>query len=162
MRLRYTRHARNRMRLRRISEAEVEAVLRSGSQPRSDAKGNVVYVAHPAGRYIKVVADQRTDPWTVITAADCAVGTGTMTTKREYEPTIEHDRDADAIYVRVRAVPYSHGKDLDDSRRVDYGEDGQPIGIELLNVSLGVRLKGLPEAGTVRRLLEGSNIAVRT
>jgi hypothetical protein len=68
--LHYTRHARSRMRQRHVTEEEVQAVLGSGTQPRPDAKGNMIYVAHPNGRRIKVVVDARVSPWTVITAGD--------------------------------------------------------------------------------------------
>lgn len=45
-----------------------------------------------------------------------------------------------------RDVPYSYGYTLDEYRRVDYGENRRPMGVELLDVSLGVDLQGLPDA----------------
>jgi uncharacterized protein YuzE len=65
----------------------------------------------------------------------------------------EYDREADAAYIRLRDAAYVWGRDLDDSRRIDYGDDGQPIGIELLNVSLGVSVEALPQRARVERLL---------
>ncbi len=73
---------------------------------------------------------------------------------------IEHDTTADAIYIRLRRKRYARGTDLDDSRRVDYAADGDPIGIELLNVSLGVNLDDLPRAAEVAKLLETRGIMV--
>jgi hypothetical protein len=58
------------MRQRRVTEEEVQAVLESRIQPRADAKGNMIYVAHPNGRRIKVVVDERVRPWAVITVGD--------------------------------------------------------------------------------------------
>ncbi len=75
-------------------------------------------------------------------------------------PTVEYDPEADAVYVRLSRGAYVHGEDLDDARRIDYGEAGQPIGVELLNVSLGVETTGLPEAATIRRLLTEQGIKV--
>jgi hypothetical protein len=58
------------MRQRRISEAEIEAVLQSGVLPFVDEKGNFIYIANPNGRRVKVVVDERISPTLVITAAD--------------------------------------------------------------------------------------------
>ena len=66
---------------------------------------------------------------------------------------VELDREADAIYVRLRPGAYAYGKDLDMERRVDYDAAGHPIGVELRNVSRGVDLDDLPEADSIERLL---------
>lgn len=71
-----------------------------------------------------------------------------------------YDDKADAVYIRLRAVPYAHGEDLDAVRRVDFGADGQPIGVELLYVSEGVNVDDLPEQAMIGRLLEEHNIKV--
>lgn len=57
---------------------------------------------------------------------------------------IEYDAQADAVYIQLSDKLYAYGRDLDDSRRIDYSEDGKPIGIELLNVSDGVNASDLP------------------
>jgi hypothetical protein len=49
---------------------------------------------------------------------------------------------------------------LDDSRRIDFGADAQPIGIELLNVDLGVKIDGLPQREAIEKLLERYHIKV--
>jgi len=67
---------------------------------------------------------------------------------------IKYDRKADAIYIRLSAMPYAYGKDLDDLRRIDYDADGNPRGIELLGVSGGVIPNDLPNRGEVEKLLE--------
>lgn len=71
-----------------------------------------------------------------------------------------HDDEADAVYIRLRDIPYAYGEDLDCSRRVDFGADHKPIGIELLGVSHGVNLSDLPEQAAVNRLLEEHSISV--
>ena len=73
---------------------------------------------------------------------------------------VELDESVEAIYIHLRDIPYAFGEDLDDSRRIDFGADGQPIGIELLNVDLGVRTDGLPEREAIEKLLERYNIKV--
>lgn len=72
----------------------------------------------------------------------------------------EHDPEADAVYIQIRDVPYSHGRNLDDSRRLDYGPDDLLIGVELLGVSLGVNLDGLPQRGAIKKLLTEHGVKV--
>jgi len=47
---------------------------------------------------------------------------------------------------------------LDGSRLIDYAEDGGPVGIELLEVSDGVNLDGLPQRDVIERLLAEHHI----
>lgn len=72
---------------------------------------------------------------------------------------VEHDRGANAIYIRLkRFARYDHGQELDDARTIDFSKNNQPIGIELLGVSLGVKTAGLPEEASIRQLLADRNI----
>ena len=68
--VRYTRHAREQMALRRISETEVEEVIRQHHTRYADRKDNDIYVGHPGSRRVKVVVAKDSDPPLVITAAD--------------------------------------------------------------------------------------------
>ncbi len=68
--VRYTHHAREQMALRRMSEAEVEDVIRQHHTHYADRNGNDIYVGHPSGRRVKVVVAKNSDPPLVITAAD--------------------------------------------------------------------------------------------
>lgn len=68
--IRYTTHARDQMDLRRISETEVEQVIRHYHTHYADRKGNDIYIGHPSGRRVKVVVAKDSDPPLVITAAD--------------------------------------------------------------------------------------------
>ena len=73
---------------------------------------------------------------------------------------IKYDPEADAVYIYLSAKTYAYGKDLDDSRHIDYASDGTVIGIELLHVKKGVNPDNLPEQEKVTRLLEHKNIKV--
>jgi hypothetical protein len=65
----YTYHARDQMRDRSISEAEVEACWLNHHTTKSDKKGNPIYIADVKGRYIKIVV-KRQNTKVIITAAD--------------------------------------------------------------------------------------------
>ena len=64
---------------------------------------------------------------------------------------VRYDPEADAIYVALR----DHGGQVrsrnegDWRRVVDYNEAGEPVGVELLAVSTGIDLDGLPEAEAI-------------
>lgn len=72
----------------------------------------------------------------------------------------KHDQQADAVYVRLSSQPYAYGRDLDDERRIDYASDDTPIGIELLSVSAGVNVDGLPLTDEITKLLQRNRIKV--
>lgn len=73
---------------------------------------------------------------------------------------ITYDPEADAVYVTLRDVPYAFGETLDPDRRIDYGRDRKPIGIELLNVHRGVNVADLPHAEEIARRLRDLGIPV--
>jgi uncharacterized protein YuzE len=77
-------------------------------------------------------------------------------------PSARHDREADALYVRLREGPAARTEELDDFRNVDYDADGRPIGIEFLAASRGVDLRDVPEAAIVAAALRGLPVSVRT
>lgn len=77
-----------------------------------------------------------------------------MALKVDYDPAV------DAVYIHLRDLPYAFGEDLDSDRRIDYADDRLPIGVELLNVSLGVDVRDLPEPAAIGRALEEHNIKV--
>ena len=72
----------------------------------------------------------------------------------------KHDKIADAIYISLSNKTYAYGKDLDDERRVDYAADGTPIGVELLCVSRGVNLDGLPHVDEIAEAVEAEKIKI--
>ena len=76
------------------------------------------------------------------------------------KPKVSYDRTVQAIYVRLSTKPYHHGRDLDEDRRVDYAEDGTPIGVELLGVDDGVSLDDLPRADAIAEALKALDVRV--
>jgi uncharacterized protein YuzE len=71
--------------------------------------------------------------------------------------TATYDAEADALWIGFegsgpgRSVRTEH---LDERRFVDYDAQGRMIGIEVLDVSSGVLIDGLPEPGLVRGVVE--------
>jgi uncharacterized protein YuzE len=72
----------------------------------------------------------------------------------------EHDMEVHAVYITLREGQYARSYDLDTDRHVDFGADNEPIGIELLNVHLGVDVTGLPEQEAVSVLLREHGIQI--
>jgi uncharacterized protein YuzE len=72
----------------------------------------------------------------------------------------EYDQEADAAYITLRDLPRAFGQLLDDARYVDFAGDNTPIGIELLAVSKGVNVEGLPEPEEVERLLTDHGVRI--
>lgn len=76
-------------------------------------------------------------------------------------PRMTYNKDADATYIYLReGMAVARTRNLDGARLVDYAEDGEPIGIELLDVSEGVNLDDLPSRDIVSLLLEQHDIKV--
>ena len=74
---------------------------------------------------------------------------------------IETDPRADAIYIQLLNEPIGYSEELDDNRLIDYMlNPGKPVGIDLLAVSEGVKLDGLPEVKTVEKILVGLGVKV--
>lgn len=73
---------------------------------------------------------------------------------------LKYDKIADAIYIKLSGMPYVYGKDLDDLRRIDYDADGNPRGVELLCVSMGVITDDLPNRVEIERALDDRGIKV--
>ncbi len=73
-------------------------------------------------------------------------------------PYMTYDPEVDAAYVYFRKGPWDHMDILDDCRNIDYGLDGEPNGVELLYVSDGVNLDGLPCRDVIERLLTERHI----
>lgn len=65
----YTDHARDQMADRRISEEEVRFVLNNPEVTRPGEGDAIILTAHPNGRFIKIVVEQK-KPRVIITAAD--------------------------------------------------------------------------------------------
>ncbi len=76
-------------------------------------------------------------------------------------PRITYRKDADAAYIYLREdAEVTRTRNLDGARLIDYAEDGEPVGVELLDVSKGVNLDDLPARDAVSLLLEQQHIKV--
>jgi Protein of unknown function (DUF2283). len=67
---------------------------------------------------------------------------------------LTYDEQADAVYVQFRRSAVTRTEELSDSVTVDYDAAGQPLGVEFLNVSLGIDLDQVPHRAQVAKLLE--------
>jgi uncharacterized protein YuzE len=76
---------------------------------------------------------------------------------------IEIDTEANAVYAEYLDAPVARTVEIDDLRVVDYTAEGQVKGIELLAVSNGVTLDGLPgvDLHALAERLTAEGIAVR-
>ena len=76
---------------------------------------------------------------------------------------IESDPIVDAVYIQLISEPIGYTEELDDNRLVDYSINPEkPVGVDLLAVSGGVKLNGLPEVETVKKILNGLGVTVYT
>ncbi len=74
---------------------------------------------------------------------------------------VDSDPVVDAIYIQLDNEPIGYTKELDDNRLIDYSMNPRkPVGVDLLAVSEGVKLNGLPEVDTIKTLLEALGVRV--
>lgn len=74
---------------------------------------------------------------------------------------LSHDPRADAVYVRLSDAPFARTEQLDDARRIDYAADGSPVRVEILDVSRGADVAGLPEADEIAAHLRRIDVRLR-
>ena len=72
----------------------------------------------------------------------------------------QYDPNTDCAYILINDLPHAYSKEIDEARFIDYAEDGTVIGIELLYVSGGVDVSGLPYQSEIIKLLEEYSIKV--
>jgi len=70
-----------------------------------------------------------------------------------FQPHAEYSETADALYVALGEAEVALTRELDDRRLIDLSEDGQIVGIEFLDVSGGVDLRGVPLRDEVGKLI---------
>ena len=75
-------------------------------------------------------------------------------------PRVDYDPEANALYIQLQFEPYSHGRDVDAERRIDYAADGSAIGVEVTCVRSGVTVDGLPAEQEISRILKQLNIPI--
>jgi len=72
---------------------------------------------------------------------------------------VESDPKADAVYIQLSDEPIGYTQELDDNRLIDCTlNPGKPVGVDLLAVSEGVKLDGLPEVKMIEGILIGLGI----
>ncbi len=73
---------------------------------------------------------------------------------------LTYDETADAVYVYFERRDVDRTDQLTDRVNVDYAADGIPIGVEFLDVSLGIDLDNVPHRADVARLLDERHFRV--
>lgn len=73
---------------------------------------------------------------------------------------LTYDEQADAVYVQFRRSTVTRTEELSDGVAVDYDAEGRPLGVEFLNVSLGIDLDQVPRRAQVAKLLEERHFKV--
>jgi hypothetical protein len=75
---------------------------------------------------------------------------------------LDHDPEVDALYITLRSdLPFKTCVIMDDARVIDFAPGPVPIGIELLGVSRGIDVRGLPEEQAVAALLRQAGFTIR-
>lgn len=73
----------------------------------------------------------------------------------------QYDPNTDCAYILINNnFPHAYSKEIDETRIIDYAKDGTVIGVELLYVSSGVDVAGLPYQSQISELLDKHNIKV--
>jgi uncharacterized protein YuzE len=73
---------------------------------------------------------------------------------------VSYDPEADAVFVRFNRRRSEYVEEIDDRRNLLCAADDSVIGIELLSVSRGVDLRGLPHAIAIADALKRERIKV--
>jgi|APIni6443716594_1056825.scaffolds.fasta_scaffold1103922_1 uncharacterized protein YuzE len=73
---------------------------------------------------------------------------------------LTYDETADAVYVYFERRDVDRTDQLTDRVNVDYAADGIPVGVEFLDVSLGIDLDNVPHRADVARLLDERHFRV--
>ena len=58
---------------------------------------------------------------------------------------ISYSEKGDIVYIQLSDKKVAHTKAFDDRRIVDYDNDWNVVGVELIAASAGLDLRGLPE-----------------
>lgn len=73
---------------------------------------------------------------------------------------LTYDEAVDAVYVYFERRDVERTDQLSERVNVDYAADGSAIGVELLDVSLGIDLDNVPHRADVARLLDERHFRV--
>ena len=67
---------------------------------------------------------------------------------------INYDKEADAIYIEFRKGKFSKNKKIDEFAVIDLDQDGNILGIEVLNASKRIPAKSLSEVHVKNTICE--------
>ena len=73
---------------------------------------------------------------------------------------LTYDEAVDAVYVYFERRDVERTDQLSERVNVDYAADGSAIGVEFLDVSLGIDLDNVPHREDVARLLDERHFRV--
>lgn len=73
---------------------------------------------------------------------------------------LSYDKAADAVYVYFTRNEIDHTDELSESTNVDYDANGDPVGVEFLDVSDGIDLGDVPRREDVIKLLNEGHFPV--
>lgn len=71
-----------------------------------------------------------------------------------------HDPEADAVWIKLQRGVYAATYELDSRRLVDQAADGTALSVELLDVSDGVDVSGLPASQEIEQALRRLGIRI--
>ena len=77
-----------------------------------------------------------------------------------HDQIFTYDPEADAAYLQLTNRAIIGTEALDEQRLIDRDAQGQPVGIELLNVRAGSALSGLPAAAALAGFLAAAGLPV--
>ena len=70
-----------------------------------------------------------------------------------FQPHAEYSEDAGCLYVYLSEGTIARTKCLDDLRNVDYTADGEVVGVEFIDVSVGIDFQNVPFAHLIQELI---------
>ena len=73
---------------------------------------------------------------------------------------ITYSETADALYVQLQESEVAKTVPFDDLRIVDYAADGSVVGVEFLDASDGLDLRGLPLSDRLEALIRGLHFSL--
>ncbi len=73
---------------------------------------------------------------------------------------LTYDQGADAVYVYFSRNEIDHTDEITDQINVDYDAQGEPVGVEFLDVSDGIELNDVPRRDDVAKLLDQGHFRV--
>ena len=68
---------------------------------------------------------------------------------------INYSQEVDTLYIELSDKPYHHSTRLDAHRCVDYSDDGDMIGIEIMRASVHFSLDDIPNREKIFRQVKG-------